>query len=125
MIERIAEREVPAHVLWRVLPSTTPLLVGISSLVGVDTYLSRKPSPRPARVNRSAVGRGDYVMGPAVLDPRLEGMGSGRPDLPGRKPVARAEDVVAAYEEDITLDGSASEAAPGRTLTSYRWRFIE
>ncbi len=125
MIERIAEREVPAHVLWRVLPSTTPLLAGISSLVGVDTYLSRKPSPRPARVNRSAVGRGDYVMGPAVLDPRLEGMGSGRPDLPGRKPVARAEDVVAAYEEDITLDGSASEAAPGRTLTSYRWRFIE
>jgi len=125
MIERIAEREVPVHVLWRVLPTTTPLLVGISSLVGVDTCLTRKPSSHPARVNRSAVGRGDYVMGPAVLDPRLEGIGAGRPDLPERQPVARADAVTVPYGESITLDGSSSEAAPGRTLGSYYWSFPE
>lgn len=123
MIERIAEREVPAHVLWRVLPTTAPLLVGISSLIGVDTYLTRKPPPRPARVNRSYVGRGDYVMGPAVLDRRLDGFGSGRPDVPGAKPTARASDVLAPFGEDLTLDGSASEAAPGRSLSSYYWNF--
>ncbi len=125
MVERIAEREVPAHVQWQVLPTSAPLLVGVSALVGVDTYLDRRAPPRPARVGGSAIGRGDYVMGPAVLDPRLEGIGSGRPDLPGRRPIARAEDVTAPHGEPFTLDGSASEAAPGRRLVSYRWRMSD
>lgn len=123
-IQRIAEREVPAHVQFRILPTSAPLLVGITSLVGVDTYLMSRPLPRPARIDGSYVGRGDYVMGPATLDPRLEGIGSGRPELPGQKPVARADDLNTGYGADFTLDGSGSEAAPGRTLTSYHWAFI-
>jgi hypothetical protein len=63
-------------------------------------------------------------MGPATLDPRLEGIGGGRPELPGQKPVARADDLTSAYGADFTLDGSRSEAAPGRSLTSYYWKFI-
>ena len=122
---KVAEREVPAHVEFRVLTTTAPLLIGLTSLVGVDTYLSNRPQPRPARVNRSYVSNGDYIMGPATLDPRLEGIGSGVPELPGRKPIARASDVTVNYGEDFTLDGSASEAAPGRTLTSYHWSFID
>jgi hypothetical protein len=64
-------------------------------------------------------------MGPAALDPRLEGTGSGLPVVPGRKPTARADDVTANYGETVALDGSASEAAPGRTLSSYHWSFID
>ena len=81
--------------------------------------------PRPARVDRSYVGRGDYVMGPATLDPRLEGIGSGVPELPWHKPVARASDVRVPFGEDFTLDASASTAAPGRSLASFHWRFID
>lgn len=124
MIRRIAEREVPAHVQFRILPTSTPLLIGISALVGVDSYLSARPSPLPARVNTSYLGRGDYVMGPATLDPRLEGIGSGRPELPGEKPVARADDLTTLYGTDFTLDGSGSEPSAGHTLTSYHWTFI-
>ena len=123
-IQRIAEREVPAHVEFRILPTSAPLLAGITSLVGVDTYLSPRPQPRPARVNNSYIGRGDYVMGPATLDPRLEGIGSGRPELPGQKPVAHVDNVTAKYGAEFTLDGSKSEAAAGRTLASYHWAFI-
>lgn len=124
-IQRIAEREIPAHVQFRILPTSAPLLIGITSLVGVDTYLSSRPAPRPARINRSYIGRGDYVMGPATLDPRLEGIGSGIPELPGQQPIARAEDVTAAFGEDFTLDGSASEAGEGRNLIAYNWNFID
>ncbi len=124
-IQRIAEREIPAHVEFRILPTSAPLLSGITSLVGVDTYLSSRPSPRPARINRSYIGRGDYVMGPATLDPRLEGIGAVVPDLPEEQPIARAEDVIAEFGEDFTLDGSASEAGEGRHLTAYNWRFID
>jgi len=124
-IQRIAEREIPAHVQFRILPTSAPLLTGITSLVGIDTYLTSRPLPRPARINRSYVGRGDYVMGPATLDPRLEGIGSGVPELPGQKPIARADDVTAGFGDDFILDGSESEAASGRTLASYHWRFID
>jgi phage tail-like protein len=124
IIQSILEREVPAHVEARILPTSAPLLAGITALVGVDTYLSPRPAPRPARVNHSYVGRGDYVMGPATLDPRLEGIGSGKPEPPDQKPVARADNVTAEYGEDFTLNGSNSEAAPGRRLTSYHWTFI-
>lgn len=124
-IQRIAEREIPAHVQFRILTTSAPLLAGITSLVGVDTYLDSRPLPRPARINRSYVGRGDYVMGPATLDPRLAGVGSGIPELPGERPVARISDVTAPYGDDFTLDGSASSAAPGRSLVAYHWRFID
>ena len=123
MIERIAHREIPAHVQFRVLGTSAPLLAGITSLVGVDTYLTSRPSPKPARVNRSTVGRGDLVTGPARLDSRLEGIDSGLPDLPGPKPIARAEDVTAPFGHDVTLDGSNSKAAPGRYLVAFRWSF--
>ncbi len=64
-------------------------------------------------------------MGPAVLDPRLEGIGSGRSVLPERTPIARASDVTVAVGESIVLDGSASEAAEGREVTAYHWTYLE
>jgi len=121
IIQRIAEREMPAHVEFRILPTSAPLLAGITALVGVDTYLSPRPKPRPARINRSYIGRGDYIMGPATLDPRLEGIGSG---IPQQKPIARVDDVSAEFGADFTLDGSKSEAAPGHSLAAYHWTFI-
>jgi len=124
-IERIAEREIPAHVQFRILTSSAPLLAGLTSLLGVDTYLTSRRVSSPARVNRSTVGRGDYVMGPATLDPRLEGIGSGKAALPAQPPVARAADVSTPFGADFSLDGSASEAAPGRSLSTYHWRFID
>ncbi len=124
LIQRIAEREVPAHVQFRVLPSSAPLLAGMTSLLGLDTYLTSRPSTQPARIDHSRVGRGDYVMGPATLDPRLEGIGSGLPEVPGQKPIARAKDARAEFGDAFTLDGSDSEAAPGRSLIAYRWSFL-
>jgi len=123
-IQRITEREVPAHVEFRILTTSAPLLAGITSLVGVDTYLAPRPRPQPARIDRSYVGRGDYVMGPATLDPRLEGIGSGLPQAAAQKPIARADDVNAEFGEDFTLDGGKSEAAPGRSLISYHWTLL-
>ncbi|HEU4451613.1 MAG TPA: phage tail protein [Longimicrobium sp.] len=73
LIRRVVEREAPAHVEWRVVAASRPLMVGVSSLVGVDTYLGRKPGKTPVRVNQSRIGIRDFVMGLPSLDPRLEG----------------------------------------------------
>jgi phage tail-like protein len=119
LLRRVAELEAPAHVDLRVVSATWPLMVGIASLVGVDTYLGPRPSQRPARVSGSLAGR-DFVIGPAVLDPRMAGATAMTPPA---LPVADAgDDFDAEFGASFTLDGSRSHAAPGRHLTTYRWR---
>ncbi|MGE0348873.1 phage tail protein [Hydrogenophaga sp.] len=73
IVRRIAAIESPAHVDVRVVTASWPFMVGIASLVGVDTYLARAVPPRPARVQHSVLGMGDVVHGPSTLDPRLRG----------------------------------------------------
>ncbi|MDM0011744.1 phage tail protein [Variovorax sp. J22P168] len=121
LIRRIAQLEAPAHVIVRVVGATWPLLVGIASLVGVDTYLGPPRRPRPVRVGVSAVGLGDRLIGPGVLDPRL----AGNTGVLTGPPVAdaganRSVPAGASFE----LDGSASRAASGRRITEYRWRLL-
>lgn len=73
LIRRIVALESPAHVQVRVATASWPFMVGVASLVGVDTYLARAVPPRPVRVQRSVLGGGDFVLGPTTLDPRLRG----------------------------------------------------
>jgi hypothetical protein len=73
LIRRIVQLEAPAHVDTRVVAATWPFMVGVASLIGVDSYLARPPAPRPVRLQQSSLGLGDYVLGPSSLDPRLRG----------------------------------------------------
>jgi hypothetical protein len=119
LLRRVVELEAPAHVATQVLTATWPFLVGIASLVGVDTYLGPPRQPRPARVSVSSLGQ-DFVLGPVSLDPRTAGAA-----LPPRTglPVADAgADRIEPFATSFVLDGSGSRAAPGRSLQSYIWR---
>lgn len=120
LIRRIARLEAPAHVLVSVAPATWPLLVGIASLVGVDTYLGPPRLPRPVQVQRSGLGLGDYLIGAVALDPRLAGAPAATPP-----PVADAgPDRTVSSTASFILDASGSHAAPGHDITEYRWRWL-
>ena len=121
LIRRIAERQAPAHVQVRVLVASEPFLVGMASLVGVDSYLAHQQPARPARIGRSRIGRRDFLQGSAALDPRIEGIGSGVPRSSHARPTAIAPDVTVPFGRAITLDGSQSRAFGGRKLVSYIW----
>lgn len=73
LLRRIAALASPAHVDVRVVSATWPFMVGVASLVGVDSYLARARPPVPVQLQRSILGMGDYVIGPTSLDPRLRG----------------------------------------------------
>lgn len=120
LLRRIVELEGPAHVATRVLSATWPFLVGIASLLGVDTYLGPPRRPLPARVNRSSLGQ-DFVLGPVAVDPRMAGAAAPPPPL--ELPVADAgDDRRVPFGESFMLDGSGSRAAPARSLASFIWR---
>jgi hypothetical protein len=121
LLRRVVELEAPAHVATQVLTATWPFLVGIASLVGVDTYLGPPLTPQPARAGVSNLGQ-DFVIGPVSLDPRMAGAAS---PPPSQLPVADAgQDRTEPFGASFILDGSGSHAAPGRSLRSYIWRLL-
>ncbi|RNF86197.1 phage tail protein [Montanilutibacter psychrotolerans] len=120
LLRRIVELETPAHTQVRVVAATWPFLVGLASLVGIDSYLGRRPPRRPARVDVSTAGGGDFVQGSASLDPRVSGASAAVPTDP---PTADAgDDMQVRSGLSFDLDGSRSQAAPGRRIDSYVWR---
>jgi phage tail-like protein len=115
LIRQVVDREAPAHVAVQVLTASQRFLVGMASLVGVDTYLGPKPATQPVRVNKSQIGVRDLIEHLPSLDPRLG-------ESPSEKPVALlATDGDQEVGQPFTLDGSGSRAAPGRRLVRYHW----
>ena len=145
LINRVVQLEKPAHVIARVQRATYPFLVGIASLLGLDTYLRNKPEPKPVRVDVSRIGGHDLIRQVPSLDPRFEGgtlnvsqasAAGGAPRVEvlraithtqlQAKPVARIDAPMAVRQGDvIRLDASASEASLGRKIVKYRWTLIQ
>lgn len=124
LLRRIVELEAPAHVEVQIAQASWPLLVGIASLVGVDTWLGPARPLQPARAEVSTLGRGDRVRGVGSLDPRLSGAASSAAGAV--RPSADAgPDLRVAHGRSFVLDASASRAPPGQRLAEYRWRLLD
>lgn len=124
LVERVAAAATPAHVQLKVLPTSSPLLVGIASLVGVDTYLGPTRERTPVRVDESLVGARDFLLRAPSLDPRLAG-GVGTTHREALVvPVAAAGAPATEYGTPIPLDASASRADAGSEIERYRWTLL-
>lgn len=124
LIRQVVALETPAHVEAKVLTASQRFMVGLASLIGVDTYLVDKPQPGPVRVGRSTLGVRDVLQHPPSLDPRLEAgyyerIGSPRPIADPGPPLT------VTYGDAFALDASASSAAPSRKITLYVWTWIQ
>jgi len=60
---------VPATVVWAVRETDHPFVLGLSPLLGIDTYLETNPPPQPVVLDRSRLGRGDLLRNPVALSP--------------------------------------------------------
>lgn len=126
LIRRVVELETPAHVMARVAIATEPFMVGVASLVGVDTYLSTKPGREPVRVEASYLGIRDFIQRPPSLDPRLEGGKGNVAPRVAQRPVANAgPDLVVDFGKSFNLNASASRASEGQKLVRYEWTLKE
>jgi phage tail-like protein len=73
LITRVLQLEGPAHVEATVARASHPFIVGLASLVGVDTFLRKRPPPPPLRADHARIGAEGFLERPPSLDPRLEG----------------------------------------------------
>jgi len=73
LLRRVSELEAPAHAAVSVVTASKPLLVGLASLVGADTFIGPPPETQTVRLGTSVLGLSDRIERPAALDPRLEG----------------------------------------------------
>ena len=76
LIERVLQLEAPAHLEARVQRATHPLIVGVATLIGVDTFLRKRPPAPPVRLDQERLGARGFLLRPPSLDPRLEGGGA-------------------------------------------------
>jgi phage tail-like protein len=123
LIRRVVDLETPAHVDTQVVMASHPLVVGVASLVGLDTYLAPRPAPARVRLDHSRLDRA-VLRTPASLDPRLE-RGAPPPLGDDARPhagIRGPQDVEA--KTSFVLDGSPSRAGPGREISRYRWRRV-
>src|SRR5439155_552180 len=72
LCQRGVEREKPAHVAVTYMRASQPFLIGMASLVGVNTYLAPGPPRELARIDVSEIGGHAFIAHVAALDPRLE-----------------------------------------------------
>jgi len=95
-----------------------PLIVGVASLLGIDTFMLPAPAPRRVRIGRSTIGAGDLIAGEGRLDARAEGPLAPRPvaiaDGPASVPASTS----------FLLSAARSEAAAGRTIARSIWTWI-
>jgi phage tail-like protein len=123
LIRRIVDLETPAHVLSRVIPARYSFLVGMATLVGVDTYLAHRPGRAPVRVDRSRLGVRDVIQRPPSLDPRLEGGRSAAGTVRVPRPVALMDAPGnVPFGGSVTLDARGSTATPPRVIARHDWR---
>lgn len=120
LIASVAAELAPAHVLLAVRAVREPFLVGIASLVGIDSYLRAAEPPRTARIARSDIGRGDRLQGGGAFDWRLEDgvPGAWSDSVPTAVLSAPAE---VSPGQPVPLDGSAS--VPPAAGAIARWRY--
>jgi phage tail-like protein len=123
LVQRIVEDQKPAHVQASVKIARQPLMIGLASLVGINTYLGPGPQPGSVTVGVSDIGRYDVVTHMPALDSRLE---NGQATEPYPIPVARITGPLAvAPGAAITLDGSTSIAPADLHLVSYEWTLLQ
>lgn len=122
LVRRIVEAEKPAHVQAFIKLATQPFMIGLASLLGVNSYLGPDPPRNPITVGVSDVGRYDVVQETPSLDPRMNDTWDAAQFA---NPIARISAPTAIHPGDsIVLDGTASTSPEGTAIIKHGWTLL-
>lgn len=72
LIRDVAAQMTPAHVKLHVERATRPLILGLYSLIGVDSYLRPRPGASPVVTDTSLLGVRDQIKALPSMDPAAD-----------------------------------------------------
>ncbi len=70
LVEEVLAAELPAHLLWRIVETDHPFVLGLSPLLAVDSFLETTPPPRRAVLNDTHLGREGLLANRIALSPQ-------------------------------------------------------
>jgi len=68
-VEAVLPEQVPAAVQWAIRETEHPFVLGLAPLLGIETYLERRPPHGRVVLERSRLGGGDLLTNPVALSP--------------------------------------------------------
>ena len=68
-VENVLATEMPAHLQWDIYDSDHSFVLGLSPLLGIDSFLDPPLPPRPVTLNQSRIGRDAVIHDPGTLLP--------------------------------------------------------
>jgi phage tail-like protein len=69
-VEEVLAAELPAHLLWRIVETDHPFVLGLSPLLAVDSFLEATPAPRRAVLDDTYLGREGLLSNAIALSPQ-------------------------------------------------------
>jgi len=69
-VEQTLEEQMPAHLVWRILETEHPFVLGIAPLLAVDTFIETTPDFRRVALNETWLGKEGVIKNPAAFSPR-------------------------------------------------------
>jgi len=125
LLKRVVEMETPAHVEAKVVKATRPFLVGMASLVGVDTYLDKARTKNPVRIDKSIIGISDFIKTPAKFNSPYKLSNLYGESGSGKNPIAKISASDAEYGYSFNLDSHGSRAFGGRNIARRIWEYLQ
>jgi phage tail-like protein len=68
-VERVLEREMPAHLQWELFATDRPFVPGLAPLLAVDTWIERTPPPRGVVLDDTYMTREGVLIDAAAFAP--------------------------------------------------------
>jgi hypothetical protein len=70
VVRETLAQQMPAHLEWRIVETDHPFVLGLSPLLGVNTFIERRPPDRPVILDDTYLGHEGLLKNPPAFSPR-------------------------------------------------------
>jgi phage tail-like protein len=70
IVEAALLEQMPAHLQWKIVETDHPFVLGLAPLLGIDTFIERRPPAKRVKLDYTYLGREGLLQNPAAFSPR-------------------------------------------------------
>ncbi len=70
VVTSVLHQQLPAQLEWTIVETDHPFVLGLAPLLGVDTFIERRPPPKRVTLDDTYLGKEGLLQNPAALSPQ-------------------------------------------------------